>query len=119
MEKDKEKDIARAVGKVIARKRLEKGLTQEQVAEQLDIGYEAVSRIERGTAIPNVIRLIELADIFECGTDELLIHATSRPADYVRHLQKLFEPLSKQDRLFLVNIMEKLANRLQKDRCIG
>lgn len=117
MEKDKEKAIARAVGKIIAKKRLEKGLTQEQVAERLDIGYEAVSRIERGTVIPNVIRLIELADIFECETDELLMHATSRPADHARHLQKLFEPLSEQDRLFLVSIMEKLVNRLQKDRC--
>ncbi|WP_332880110.1 helix-turn-helix transcriptional regulator [Oxalobacter aliiformigenes] len=37
-----------------AKKRMEKGLTQENVAEKLNIGYEAVSRIERGKQSPRI-----------------------------------------------------------------
>ncbi|WP_332880086.1 helix-turn-helix transcriptional regulator [Oxalobacter aliiformigenes] len=33
---------------------MEKELTQENVAEKLNIGYEAVSRIERGKQSPRI-----------------------------------------------------------------
>lgn len=115
MWKNKEKAIAQAVGKAIAKKRMGKGLTQENVAEKLNIGYEAVSRIERGIVTPNIARLVELAEIFDCEINELLMNATLRPADHARHLQQLFEPLSEQDRMFLMNIVTGLAERLRKD----
>lgn len=114
MQKYKEKTIAQAIGRAIARKRAEKGLTQETVAERLNIGYEAVSRIERGTVVPNIVRLVELAEIFECRTDELLMEASPRPIDHAGHLQKLFDPLSGADRMLLMDIMTRLAERLGK-----
>ncbi len=88
MQKKREKAIAQAVGKAIAKKRMEKGLTQENVAEKLNIGYEAVSRIERGIVTPNIVRLVELAEIFDCEIDELLMNAALRPADHARHFQE-------------------------------
>ncbi len=115
MREKREKAIAQAVGKAIAKKRIEKGLTQENVAEKLNIGYEAVSRIERGIVTPNIVRLVELAEIFDCEMDELLMNAALRPADHARHLQELFEPLSEQDRVLLMNIVTSLAERLRKD----
>lgn len=111
MQKNREKTIAKAIGKAIARKRTEKGLTQENVAEKLNIGNEAVSRIERGTVIPNVIRLVELAEIFECGTDELLMESSLRSVDNARYLHELFEKLSEQDKIFLLDMMTALATR--------
>ncbi len=111
MQKNREKTIAKAIGKAIARKRTEKGLTQENVAEKLNIGNEAVSRIERGTVIPNVIRLVELAEIFECGTDELLMGSSLRSVDNARYLHELFDKLSEQDKIFLLDMMTALATR--------
>ena len=101
--------------KAIAKKRMEKGLTQENVAEKPNIGYEVVSRIERGTVTPNIVRLVELTEIFDCEMDELLMNAASRPADHARHLQELFEPLSEQDRVLLMNIATGLVERFRKD----
>ena len=40
--------LAKRVGKAIARQRQLAGLTQEQVAEHLAIGMAAISRMERG-----------------------------------------------------------------------
>lgn len=48
---------AEKIGQCIAKRRLAANLTQDQVAEKLGIGYEAVSRMERGKSIPTVIRL--------------------------------------------------------------
>ena len=90
-----------------AKKRMEKELTQENVAEKLNIGYEAVSRIERGKQSPRIS--------FDCETDELLMNAALRSADHARHLQELFGPLSEQDRVLLMNIVTALAERLRKD----
>ncbi|MCZ4063954.1 helix-turn-helix domain-containing protein [Oxalobacter aliiformigenes] len=84
MWKNKEKAIAQAVGKAIAKKRMEKGLTQENVAEKLNIGYEAVSRIERGIVTPNIARLVELAEIFDCEIDELLMNIVTALAERLR-----------------------------------
>lgn len=112
MQKNREKAIAKAIGKAIAAKRMEKGLTQENVAEKLNIGNEAVSRIERGTVIPNVIRLVELAEIFGCGTDELLMEASPRAMDNAKYLYELLEKLSDDDKVFLQEMMVSLAKKL-------
>lgn len=115
MQKNKEKAIAKAIGRAIAKKRTEKGLTQEDVAEKLNIGNEAVSRIERGTVIPNVVRLVELAEIFECETDELLIESRLRSMDHAKYLYELFERLNEQDKALLLHLMTTLAERLGPD----
>lgn len=39
--------LAKAVGRAIAYQRQQRGMTQEEVAERLQIGMEAVSRMER------------------------------------------------------------------------
>ncbi|MGS0735065.1 MULTISPECIES: helix-turn-helix transcriptional regulator [unclassified Pseudomonas] len=59
--------MAGVVGRAIAKQRIRSGLTQEEVAERLGVGNEAVSRIERGVVIPNIGRLLEFAALFrEC-----------------------------------------------------
>lgn len=114
MKKIDEIAIAKAVGQTIARKRLERGLTQEIVAEYLDIGYEAVSRIERGTVMPTIARLMKLAEIFDCGVNELLNESSLRATDQTEYLGALMKKLSESDRKIVVEIVEKLSARLQR-----
>ncbi len=114
MKNDAENVLAKAVGKAISKKRAAKGLTQEEVAEQLNIGYEAVSRIERGVVMPTIARLSELADIFECGIDELLIETSNRSEDQADYLASLLAKLGDSDRAMIVEIVEKLSSRLHK-----
>ena len=54
MKKEDSKQLAQTVGKAISRHRKEKGLGQEQLAELLKVGNEAVSRMERGTVMPTI-----------------------------------------------------------------
>lgn len=48
------------IGKFIAEKRKENKLTQEQLAEQLNISKNAVSKWERGINLPDVSIMQEL-----------------------------------------------------------
>lgn len=60
------------IGKYIAYKRKQKGLTQKELAEILSITDKAISKWERGTNLPDVTILPEIAKIFEISIDELL-----------------------------------------------
>ena len=52
--------------------RKEKGLTQEQLAEQFNISRRSVSRWETGSNMPDVGLLIEIADFFEVDIREII-----------------------------------------------
>ncbi|MDN7482255.1 helix-turn-helix transcriptional regulator [Burkholderia orbicola] len=114
MPKSGTEDLAVAVGKAIAKQRITSGLTQEKVAERLGIGLEAVSRMERGTVIPTVVRLFELADIFACDAADLLTEASSRSDDQASHLSRLLARLSTSDRAMLLEVFERLSTRLTR-----
>lgn len=107
-----ESRLAREIGKAIAKKRGAAGFTQEQVAEQLGIGLEAVSRMERGLVVPTVARLAELADIFECNVADLLTLASNRANDQALHLSRTLAKLNASDRTLIVEMVEQLATRL-------
>lgn len=84
--------MAIRVGKAIAQRRCEANLTQEQVAEGLGIGTEAVSRMERGAAMPTVARLVRLAEILSCGADDLLMDGSNRASDQAKLIAELPSP---------------------------
>ncbi len=62
----------RSIGSFIAVLRKAKGLTQRQLAEQLNVSDKAVSRWERDEALPDLTLIPVLADIFGVSSDELL-----------------------------------------------
>lgn len=106
--------LAGLIGRAIAKHRLESGLTQEQVAESLGIGNEAVSRMERGLVMPTVARLVELAEIFGCDAADLLTGSSTRTSDQGRHVGQLLAKLSANDRAMVIEIVERLTGRLAK-----
>lgn len=112
MSKIDSQQLAERVGRAIARQRIRCKLSQEQVAEQLGIGGEAVSRIERGIVMPNVERLVELAAIFGCEAADLLTEGSSRPEDQARRLRDLLSTLGVEDRALVIGVVERLVERL-------
>lgn len=59
------------MGAIIARKRKELGLTQEQLANTLNISFQAVSKWENELSSPDISTLPLLADLFGVTIDEL------------------------------------------------
>lgn len=60
------------IGENIKRKRLEKGLTQEEVARHIGISTQSVSKWERCEGYPDIEILPILANYFKISIDELL-----------------------------------------------
>lgn len=60
------------IGGLIRRLRQERGLTQRQLAERMNISDKTVSKWERGMGCPDLSLLPELSDIFHVGLDQLL-----------------------------------------------
>lgn len=57
----------------LASARKEKNLTQREVAEQLNVSFQAVSLWERGETSPDIDKLTELASLYQVTTDWLLM----------------------------------------------
>ena len=60
-----------AMGQRIRELRLARGLTQEQLARQIDVGLDAVRKWERGKRTPMLDMAAKLADALDCTIDEL------------------------------------------------
>ena len=60
------------IGRFIAECRKQKGLTQMQLAEKLNITDKAISKWERGIAMPDSSIMLELCDILGISVNELL-----------------------------------------------
>ncbi|QAY89982.1 helix-turn-helix domain-containing protein [Pseudomonas sp. ACM7] len=108
-----QKQLADTVGRAISKQRVRCGLTQEAVAERLGVGNEAVSRIERGVVMPNITRLLEFAEIFGCEAAELLSEVSPLVDDQASRISHLLRALDHADRQMVVELVERLVNRLK------
>lgn len=52
--------------------RKEKGLSQEELSDLVDVSRQSVSKWESGQAYPEIEKLIILSDLFEVSMDELI-----------------------------------------------
>lgn len=60
------------IGKLIAQKRIEKGLTQKQLAECLFVTDKAVSKWERGLSLPDLNSIHKLATLIDVDSDAFI-----------------------------------------------
>ena len=60
------------IGKNIKRLRRERNITQEELAERMNISAPAVSKWERNETLPDITMVLPLASYFGVTTDELL-----------------------------------------------
>ncbi len=60
------------IGEKITSLRTSQGLSQEQLAEKLNVSRQAVSKWETGTAIPQTEKIIEICALFGISADALI-----------------------------------------------
>ena len=87
------------IGKFIADCRKKKSITQEELAEKLNITDRAVSKWERGLSLPDAGKMIDLCNILEINVNELLNGERIDMKDYEKKNEELLLELAKQDEL--------------------
>lgn len=64
------------IGEQIQNLRIQKGLTQERLAEMLEVSRQSISKWELGQAIPDVDKIIRMSELFDVSTDILLLRSS-------------------------------------------
>ena len=60
------------IGEKIANLRIMAGMSQEQLAEILDVSRQSVSKWEMDQTLPQIDKVLQLCEIFKISTDQLL-----------------------------------------------
>lgn len=69
------------IGNFITDKRKSLSLTQQQLADKLNISFQAISKWENGTTYPNIEILSDLATVLDVSVDEILAGSEKNEED--------------------------------------
>ena len=84
------------IGERISRRRKLMGLTQEQLAEKMDVSIQMISNLERGIKAIKIDNLVRLSEILNVSTDYILTGHQS-PGD-MDSLSKQIRQLSSESK---------------------
>lgn len=90
------------IGKFIAKKRKEQGLTQEKLAEKLGITDRAVSKWETGKSLPDASIMLELCGLLGITVNDLLCGEVVSMENYNAEMEK--------------NLIEMVRQKEQSDK---
>lgn len=89
----------KTTGEIISSQRHEKGFTQKELAEKLNVTDKAVSKWERDVALPDINTIPKLAEILDISIEELIKansqkNTKNRKTDYLIDLILKAVPLA-------------------------
>ena len=102
------------LGSNIATYRKRQRLTQAGLAEKLNYSDKAVSKWERGESMPDVLTLVQVADLFGISVNDLLTDPNTLPAEkgpMVERMEKAVERTLKRkaDKLSILGLSSLLV----------
>lgn len=71
------------IGERLKKARTDKGLTQEKLAEKLDVSIAFLSRIERGSSHISLKRLSQICDILQISEGSILNGSSNNSNSYL------------------------------------
>lgn len=74
--------VSMNIGKIISDRRKELGFTQQMLAEKLSVSFQAVSKWENSSSLPDVSLLPQIASVFNISIDALLGYPAQVITDY-------------------------------------
>lgn len=105
------------IGEQIQRIRIQKGLTQERLAEMLEVSRQSVSKWELGQAVPDVDKIVRMSELFDVSTDTLLLRNPEELEEKKKPLHLGCIYLVVKDFEKSVAFYEKFLNTKVDNRC--
>ena len=92
------------IGKRIQGRRKQMGLTQEQLADKMDVSIQMVSNLERGNKSIRIENLIKLSEILNISTDYIL--TGKETTEDMQGLTEQMASLSQKERKMMKLLMD-------------
>ncbi len=99
------------MGKRIRAKRLEMGLTQEKLAEKVEISPSHIGEIERGTSICSLAVIVNIANVLRLNLDTLIKGISDENASNA--FSEILGSLSKDNKELYIKLCENIADTLK------
>jgi transcriptional regulator with XRE-family HTH domain len=103
-----QKTLAKVLGENIAGRRRELGLSQMVLAERLNIGQDALSRMENGMISPKISRLRDVATVLDCSVSFLFREQGAEP-DYFADLAEVLNTLRPEQREKVIRAIREVV----------
>ncbi len=117
-----DQDIRKAFGKRLKELRKQKGWTQKQLANQLDIRFSHLNKYESGMHIPPIEKLVQLADIFDVSLDYLVmglpIEESPIRSDSLFRRFKTLERFNDDDKETVIRVIDAIIAKRQVESAI-
>ncbi len=98
------------IGERLKKARKDKHLTQEQLAEKIDVSIAFLSRIERGSSQINLKRLSQICQILEVTEGDILNGTSSKSTKYLNsEFADLLKNCSAQKQKLIYDIARVIA----------
>ncbi len=112
-------DLEKLIGSKITEFRLHKKVTQAQLAEEVNVSVETISRMERGVAFPSLKTMnkiasvlgVELKDFFNFGTGKKLDKTCERE---IAKINAFLRSLSKNEISLAHKIIKDVLGWIEK-----
>ena len=105
-------EIQKQLGKNIAIARKKAGITQEQLAERIDVQTLSISRIERGSVAPSLSTISKIAKILNIPITRLFINSQITQ-NIAQDITDLLTTLSENHRTFIYPEVPFFISRIQ------
>jgi transcriptional regulator with XRE-family HTH domain len=105
-------ELAVPLGKNIASWRNALGMTQEQLAFNLDVDQVTISRFERGATLPSLPTLNRLAHVLGVTMAQLLNEQPTGAFSNADKIAAFLEPLSAAEQQFALDFIERFCGFL-------
>lgn len=120
--------MTQSIGQIIRKLRKERNFTQEELAEQLNVSAQAVSKWENGTSLPDISQVVPIASVFGVTADVLFgIEGTNAAEEAYKIVQEAQETeqygnletyLAAYDRM-LEGLKKYPNNLILLNNCVG
>lgn len=98
------------IGSRIKQARLAKNMTQEDLADQIDISVAFLSRVERGNSHINLKRLNQICGLLDVSEGYLLNGASSSSENYLdKEFTDLIKSVSPEKQKLIYNVAKTIA----------
>ena len=85
------------IGNKLKKSRLESKLTQEKVAEEIQVSRQTISNWENEKSYPDIISVIKMSDLYNVSLDELL----KGDSEMIKHLEESTNIVSSNKKLLI------------------